>query len=557
MDPLPPGSQMGSFPYYIHKRLNEGQGGMSEVYLATVGHPAKQQPSPARVVLKVARVLDKHEKFHYDALDNEVARLRRLKHPGIVRIYPIHQKGIPNLPYRAQAPLEGNPWFSVMEYLPGSSLADLIQQKGQLEVELALEIGRNLAATLDYLHNREQVHLDIKPENILFRSDPLGPRLEPVLIDFGITRDIGQSGLEARTLVYCAPERFQEGTLPHPSMDIYSLGVVLYHMLTGRLPFQRSSELESRSAIVKDNPTSPSTYQPALPAELNELILKTIHKDPLQRPTAEELAVALESVAIKLGFEPGQRPGVSFLLDPVVGRPSEPAIWMRRPLLSGLLGLVTALLMFTLGFAMRGSFSVASEFNPGADTSATSALAGTSNEQDTFTPTGTLEAMATATFVPVEILPPVTYSPAETEESTPTSIPKLTPLTRSTPSPTSTFVPTPTKLSPLVVTLVEPKDGASGSGEITFLWSANHLPSEGQFFELVFWQEGQNKLDPAQSPGVAELTRGSQARVGITELVEDRRILNHGDYYWGIVLVEKYPYRRLDLVSGQRRFRVD
>ena len=127
-----------------------------------------------------------------------------------------------------------------------------------------------------------------------------------------------------------------------------------------------------------------------------------------------------------------------------------------------------------------------------------------------------------------------------------------------TPRPTSTPVPTLTETPSLVVNLVQPQNGQSGSGEYTFIWQANRSLPEGQFFELVLWKQEQNPLDPDQAPGVAELTRDFQVKVGLTKLVDDpSHPLTQGNYFWGIFLVEKNPYKRLELLSERRLFRVD
>lgn len=346
---LVPGSRLGPFPYQIVKAIGS-EGNMSEVYLASIGGA----PDTGWVVLKISRSGDAHNAFYRETMDNEVERLRVLKHPGVVRIYPIQRDGgVPNLPYTAEAVgLPNRPWFSVMEYLPHGSLTNLFQA-GPVDLGLALEIGRALASTLDYLHSRKMVHLDLKPDNILFRTPPVpGKPVDPVLIDFGIARDIGQSGLEARTLQYAAPERLQRekhaeqapelAARPHPAMDVYALGVILYEMFTGRLPFTGRSRSGMTSEILKGSPPIPSTLRSDVTRELDALLLHMLAGDPAKRPTALQAAILLEELALKGGF--ASRSSTAAPASP----PRASAIWqqVRGPVLAAL---VVLQLFFILG----------------------------------------------------------------------------------------------------------------------------------------------------------------------------------------------------------------
>lgn len=304
------GTRIGPYPYEIVRAIGDDRGNMSEVYLASVPAPQGKQ-EPSLVVLKIARTDEAYSAFLDQTVDNEVERLRRLKHPGIVRIYPVQRTGgIPNLAYSAKAVgLAGQPLFSVMEHLSGGSLSDLIAGPS-MDIGMALEIGRSIAATLDYLHSRGQVHLDLKPDNILFRKPAaVGEQVEPVLIDFGIARDIGQGGLEARTAQYAPPERMRqdqppEAMRPQPSMDIYALGVILYEMLTGQIPFKGRSRSGLTSEIVRGDVRPPSRQRREVNDELDKLVAQMMHKEPAQRPAAVEVAVRMEDIAIRGNYLP-------------------------------------------------------------------------------------------------------------------------------------------------------------------------------------------------------------------------------------------------------------
>lgn len=304
------GTRIGPYPYEIVKAIGDDRGNMSEVYLASVP-AAQEKQDPSLVVLKIARTDEAFSAFLSQTVDNEVERLRRLKHPGIVRIFPIQRTGsIPNLAYTAKAiALPGQPIFEVMEHLSGGGLSDLIEV-GPLDIGMALEIGRSIAATLDYLHSRGQVHLDLKPDNILFRKRAaIGEQVEPVLIDFGIARDIDQAGLEARTAQYAPPERMRqdqppEMVRPQPSMDVYALGVILYEMLTGQIPFKGRSRSSLTSEIVRGEIRAPSRMRREVNQDLDHLVAQLLSKDPTQRPTAEQAAIRMEDIAVRGNYLP-------------------------------------------------------------------------------------------------------------------------------------------------------------------------------------------------------------------------------------------------------------
>lgn len=120
-----PGTRIGPFPYVIQERIGAEQGAMSEIYTAAVVKPSTPKSATSLVVVKIAKSIAKNGDFYEESLFNEVKHLRSLSHPGIVHIYPILRDGLRSLPYRARTSLPREPWFSVMEYLPGGSLQDL------------------------------------------------------------------------------------------------------------------------------------------------------------------------------------------------------------------------------------------------------------------------------------------------------------------------------------------------------------------------------------------------------------------------------------------------
>lgn len=439
MADLAEGSPIGPYPYRVVRRLGHRQGAMADVYLASVGD-YQPEAQTNLVAIKITRTEHEHSEFYRATLENEVERLRRLKHPGIVRLYPVQKHGLRNLPYMAEASLPGRPWFSVMEYLAGDSLGYFLKQQRTVDIGIAMEITRSLASTLDYLHNLNQVHLDIKPENILFR-EPVqsGREPQPVLIDFGIARTAGQTGLEAGTLQWSPPERIRHVrgetapelmVRPHPSMDVYALGMVLYTMIAGRLPYADRTRKGITTAILEGNPTAPSSYQPLVQRELDDLVLMALARDPAQRPTADEMARALEEMAIRLGY----RPRYGYLS--VAGPPPAPPATARgagRSKAWIAVAALGAIVLLETAFIITRSPTQSITTDPPAATAPAIAPA----------PTETPVATAVATAAPVPptatLKPPTATKPPAT--ATPVVVEISTQVPTKTPTPTRTRPP--------------------------------------------------------------------------------------------------------------------
>lgn len=300
-------------PYVIQQILPEGRGGYAQVVVA---RRASEHGLHELAALKIARSTGTAGNnvsaadlaaIYEEALINEADTLWQLRHPGIVTIYPIPLDAT-RVYHRMRAmDVDGQPWYFAMEYLPGGSLEQLIEQHEQLEPPLAVEIAYQVGAALDYVHARGFAHLDVKPSNILFRR--LGDAKtapEAVLVDFGTTQKFRrQVDVEGFTLAYSPPERvrIQKGELPPEAFtdksaaDVYSLGVVLYRMLSGRLPFS-GSRSHLTTAILNATPTDIQTYAPALKRlpSLNELLLAMLEKQPGARPKIPVVLGRLEQI---------------------------------------------------------------------------------------------------------------------------------------------------------------------------------------------------------------------------------------------------------------------
>lgn len=258
-----------SFGPYVPKR-SLGQGGMGVVYLAE--HTQWHIPVALKVPRDVWISPDRKERFAA-----EQRLLARLTHPAIARIY------------EGGTGRHGTPWFA-MEYVEGN-LITTYAQSGNLSVEQRLALFRQACEAVQYAHAQAVIHRDLKPSNIFVTSSG-----QVKLLDFGIAKQIeGSNSAVAETvspmltLAYAAPEQLRENHVSVHS-DIYSLGVVLYELLTGRLPFAMNGQTIPQAAqlISTQSPPKPSTISPlALKkrdwGELDVLVLKALHRDVAQR----------------------------------------------------------------------------------------------------------------------------------------------------------------------------------------------------------------------------------------------------------------------------------
>lgn len=218
----------------------------------------------------------------FDDPDREEAFLRearvlsQLQHPNIIQVTDF-----------GTDPVFGA--YLVAEFLRGETLAGRMERSRRLSVAFSLHVALQLAEALRYMHDQQLIHCDIKPDNVFLCEPPRGARQRPVakLIDFGLSHSIVHTSSRAGqgvggTPLYAAPEQLA-GSSPHPSMDIYGVGVLLYEMITGQPPFAGSvREIKSRKA--KRMPPSPSSQldQP-LDERVESLLLHALATDPSQR----------------------------------------------------------------------------------------------------------------------------------------------------------------------------------------------------------------------------------------------------------------------------------
>lgn len=297
-------NSIGPYAYRLVRRL--GEGGMAVTFLAIpIGRGHRKMPR--YVVIKVAksniesnkaegsRSLDLlNEEHRNQGILNEERILKRLEYPNIPCLYRIRMwDGKERSEYAMRADWPGDPWFCVYEYINGQTLADRLgPNQTILSLFEILAILRKVLETLEYLHSKDIVHMDITPANIMLRRHYMASLRspQPVLIDFGIACDTGQLS-KGKTIRYMSPERRAGRVAAHPCMDIYALGLILYEMLTNRLP--DSAQYESASVTRKKK------YEIKLIQQFfDPLITKMIADEPAQRPSASTLIHELDKFAL-------------------------------------------------------------------------------------------------------------------------------------------------------------------------------------------------------------------------------------------------------------------
>lgn len=284
------GTRIG--PYQIKDEMPGVKGGMSSVYRAS------DMDDQTEVALKISRMDFDDPRFN-NALKQEVDILKDLRHPGIVRLIGLRLAGTKKEVFMARAlELSGKPWYYTMEFLAGRSLRDFLKRNNNLPFPLTCAIATRLVDSLIYMHSHGVAHLDVKPENILFRypSEKDHP-IEPVLIDFGVAARTKSPRTAGGSLHTMAPEqlRHTRGELPPETsldmtkMDIYSMGVVAYRMWTGDYPFGGVTAQSITNAVLNMTVRPPTTINPNLPKECDSLIARWLAKEPNARPTLDEL----------------------------------------------------------------------------------------------------------------------------------------------------------------------------------------------------------------------------------------------------------------------------
>ncbi len=266
--------------YRILRKL--GSGGMANVYLA------EDEELGRRVAIKILNDRHANDDQFVERFRREAKNAAGLSHPNIVSIYD-----------RGEA--EGT-YYIAMEYLEGRSLKERIVAEGPLPIASAIEIARQILRAVGFAHRRQIVHRDIKPHNVLLVQDGPGDGDERFKVtDFGISRTATSQMTEAGSIVgtaqYLSPEQARGAPVDQRS-DIYSVGIVLYELLTGKLPFTGETPLEIAMKHLSEIPKAPSELRPEIPTDLDMIVLRALAKDPADRfESAEEMERELARVA--------------------------------------------------------------------------------------------------------------------------------------------------------------------------------------------------------------------------------------------------------------------
>lgn len=423
-----------------------GEGGMAAVYRAVDTRLGRN------VAVKVLHPEYARDQPFLQRFQQEAEFAASLgAHPNIVAIYDIGQDDALH--------------YIVMELVEGRDLKDIIRARAPLEVSEAFSIARQVASALDFAHTRGLVHRDIKPQNIMVTDTSVAK-----VTDFGIARSLSASqltrtGMVIGTAHYFSPEQAQ-GKPAAPPSDIYSLGIVLYEMVTGHLPFEADSPIGVAMQHLHSEPPPPWDYNPALSARAGAVVLRALEKDPERRyRDATEFASALSEATAggtttisPIVTPPAQQTRVfdavprdsgppmrrRVVRDPYEGAPATsvtrtPSPWRRTVI-------IVAVVLAGVAVATAAFLVSNQTFGGGA--------AATSTPTSTVTPTATARPRRhrpTATSIPVVVYPTNTpfVHPTTLPTAVPTRVrPTFTPIP---PKPTSTPKPKPAPTSTPVV----------------------------------------------------------------------------------------------------------
>jgi len=256
-----------------------GQGGMAHVYLAT------DQATQENVAIKVMKDDLSNDQEFIKRFDTEAKAASSLDHPNIIKVLGYGQ--------------DGDLRYIVQEYVEGMTLKELIGEYGALDYTIAVPLAIQIGLALEHAHHRGVVHRDIKPQNILITRDRIAK-----VTDFGIARATNAntitltSGVAYGSVHYFSPEQAR-GSLVGEQSDIYSLGILMYEMLTGKMPFDGDTSVSVAIKHLQELPPVPSKLVPGIPHGLDQIVMKCIQKSVEKRYVdARELVDELDAFLV-------------------------------------------------------------------------------------------------------------------------------------------------------------------------------------------------------------------------------------------------------------------
>jgi len=290
--------------YRIVRKL--GTGGMANVYLA------EDEVLGRRVAIKILNDRHAGDDQFVERFRREAKNAASLSHPNIVSIYD-----------RGEA--EGT-YYIAMEYLDGRSLKELIVARGPAPVNVSIDYARQILAAIRFAHRHGIVHRDIKPHNVLVDAEG---RLK--VTDFGIARagtsQMTEAGSIIGTAQYLSPEQAKGAPVDQTS-DLYSVGVVLYELLTGVVPFSGDTPVEIAMKHLSSTPEPPSAKRSEVPRDLDMIVMRALAKDPADRyQSAEEMDADLARVARGASVSPATEEAATA----IISRPPQTAVTGINP----------------------------------------------------------------------------------------------------------------------------------------------------------------------------------------------------------------------------------
>ncbi len=267
-----------------------GHGGMGAVFRA------RQSDLDRIVALKVLLPALTHNADYVRRFRHESRSAARLEHPHIVPVYEVGEAAVEGF---------GTIHFIAMKFIEGYTLRDALLTEGRLSLERTIDIMAQVGGALDYAHRRGMVHRDVKPSNIMLTDEGWG-----YLADFGLARDVGrsegltQTGTVMGTPEYMSPEQAEGVGEIGPAADVYALGVVVYQMLSGGLPFEAETPMGMVAARLVREPRPLTTVCSSLPPGLEAVVMRALVREPVGRYAfVADFVSALRAVADGAGHD--------------------------------------------------------------------------------------------------------------------------------------------------------------------------------------------------------------------------------------------------------------